>query len=291
MNYTQKLKTINTLEELNQLKESFLSDCKIRENKILVTETIKQINSFGGAQNIFESLIIPLMRKENGKKLINKYTSTIKENKSLKTIYTYNEGLKENKTSDSKKTYITEALSLNNNINKKEYLNGVNEIINIIFEACNILGDEYFLNNIKYNDKFDKITESLLYLTTTKKDIKNLNEYMSHIDNVSEIISENIEKDTFNSNSTLEDIVNEMKLKNENVNLNKIFNNDNKEEVFNENKQICLDIISKQKNVSNDSEVINKLNEIENKLSKKNYTFETFTKDILYMTELQEILK
>ena len=40
-----------------------------------------------------------------------------------------------------------------------------------------------------------------------------------------------------------------------------------------------------------DNEIIVKLDEMYDKLSNKKYTFDTYTKDMLYMTELQEVLK
>ena len=76
-NYMQTISKANTLEELTQIKESFLSECKKREQTILVSNILGQINDFCGAQAIFESMIVPLMGKKGGKNLINKYTKII----------------------------------------------------------------------------------------------------------------------------------------------------------------------------------------------------------------------
>lgn len=289
-NYMQTISKANTLEELTQIKESFLSECKKREQTILVSNILGQINDFCGAQAIFESMIVPLMGKKGGKNLINKYTKVIKENKSLKTIYAYNEGLKENKTTDAKKAYITEALSLSAPIHYNEYVKGVGEVVSLISEAFKILGNDYILENVSYDNKAESIGSSLLYLSTTKKNIRNLNEYISHIDNVSENITES--KDvTVNVDLSLDEIVSEMTQKVKNTDVDNIFNTDNKEKTFCEAKNVCLTMIKNQKEQTNDEEISAKLTEMETKLIKKQYTFETFTKDMLYMTELQEVLK
>lgn len=288
--YMEKILKANTLEELSQVKASFLSECKKREQRIAVSNILSKVDNFCGAKAMFESLIVPLMGKKEGKNLINKYTKTIKENKSLKTLYTYYEGLNENNSVDSKKAYITEALSLTTPINYNEYVKGVGNIVSIISEAFNMLGDEYVLNNVSNDDKAKLIGESLVYLATTKKNIKNLNEYMSHIDNVSDNIVENTLKD-INVDLSLEDIVSEIKKTNENVLINDIFNTDDKEKTFTESKKLCLKMIEEQKSHTKDSEITDKLNEMYNKLSKKEYTFETFTTDMIYMSELQEVLK
>jgi hypothetical protein len=289
-NYMQTISKANTLEELTQIKESFLSECKKREQTILVSNILGQINDFCGAQAIFESMIVPLMGKKGGKNLINKYTKVIKENKSLKTIYAYNEGLKENKTTDAKKAYITEALSLSAPIHYNEYVKGVGEVVSLISEAFKMLGNDYILENVSYDNKAESIGSSLLYLSTTKKNIRNLNEYISHIDNVSENITES--KDvTVNVDLSLDEIVSEMTQKVKNTDVDNIFNTDNKEKTFCEAKNVCLTMIKNQKEQTNDEEISAKLTEMETKLIKKQYTFETFTKDMLYMTELQEVLK
>ena len=286
----ERILKANTLEELSQVKDSFLAECEKREQKIAVSNILSNVDNFCGAKVLFESLIIPLMGKKEGKNLINKYTKTIKENKSLKTLYTYYEGLKENDSSESKKAYITEALTLTTPIKYNEYVKGVGDIVSLISEAFKILGNEYILKNVSNDAKAKLIGESLVYLATTKKNIKNLNEYMSHIDNVSDNIVESV-SNNINVDMSLEDIVSEMKQTNENITVNNIFNSDDKEKTFSEAKKCCLDMIQEQKSQTKDNEIITKLNEMYDKLSKKTYTFETYTKDMLYMTELQEVLK
>lgn len=288
-NYMQNLSNATTVEEVSQIKETFLAECKKREQKILVSNILGKVDNFCTAQNMFESMIVPLMKEKGGKQLINKYVKVIKENTSLKTLYAYSEGLKDNNTSDTKKAYITEALSLSNPIKYNEYVKGVGNIVNLIAEAFAILGDEYVLENVSYDENRATIGNSLLYLATTKKNIKNLNEYISHMDVVSEIITEN------NTNSvdidlTLGEIVSEMTQKMIS-NVENIFSTDNKEKTFCECKEMCLNLISQQIQKNSDKEVLDKLHEMENKLTNKHYVFETFTKDMLYMTELQDVLK
>ena len=289
-NFIKDINSAKTVSELNDLKNHFLSECSKREDKILVSNILNQIDNFCSAKVIFESLAVPLMSKKEGKKLIKEYSNIIKENKSLKTIYAYHEGLKENKTSDNKKSYITEALSLESPFNKNEYITGIGKIVNIISESFKLLGDKFILENISCDENTKSIGNSLYFLSTNKKSIKNLNEYISHIDNVSDIIIED-KTDTINSDLTLDEIVSKINENNSSKNMNDIFNAIDKEKTFIEAKNICLNIISKQKKENSDNEVLVKLNEIEEKLSKKEYVYDTFTKDMLYMTELQEVLK
>lgn len=288
-NFMQNIHKANTVEEVSQIKENFLAECKKREQKILVSNILGKVDNFCDAQAMFESLTVPLMRQKGGKQLINRYIKTIKENKSIKTLYAYGEGLKENKTPETKKAYITEALTLSKPIQYNEYVKGVGDIVNLISEAFKLLGDEFVLENVSYDNVSNSFGQSLLYLATTEKNIKNLNEYISHIDNVSETIVEN-KVTPINVDKSLEEIVTEMTEK-VNCNVESIFSTDNKEKTFCESKELCLNLINQQINKTSDKKVLTKLQEMATKLNGKQYVYDTFTKDMLYMTELQEVLK
>jgi hypothetical protein len=121
------------------------------------------------------------------------------------------------------------------------------------------------------------------------KSMKRYNDYNPQISDPDTIVENNVK--TINVDSTLEEIVSEMNKKNDNVNINEIFSVEDKESVFKNTKNICIEMISHQKKQNSDNEIVNKLIEMEEKLSKKEYNYDTFTKDMLYMTELQEVLK
>jgi hypothetical protein len=155
--------------------------------------------------------------------------------------------------------------------------------------------------NISYADyvpvtrfTFDTILENPLaqvdFYMQTKKNIKNINEYITHMNRVSENITES-ENCTYNIDATLEELVSEMKEKTSSNTVDSIFETDNKEKSFATAKKVCLEMIASQKSTATDNDIYNKLNEMEAKLSKKNYNFDSYTKDMLYMTELQEVLK
>ena len=288
INYKKLIQTAKTFNELETLKEGFLKECVNQHNKIAVANMLSQIQNFGDAKFMFECTIPSLLKLKEGKRIINKFASIVKENASLKTLYAYHEGLKRNETSDAKKNYITEALSITNNIDKTTYFAGIKDIVSLISEAFKLIGNETVLENVKHDRTSQLLGESLLYLATTKKNIRNLNEYISHINRVSENVNESAIS-TINVNSTLEEIVSEMKGKVDSV--DSIFETENKEESFNKTKNICLEMISNQKKQTTDIEIRSKLNEMEVKLNKKNYNFDSYTKDMLYMTELQEVLK
>ena len=63
-----------------------------------------------------------------------------------------------------------------------------------------------------------------------------------------------------------------------------------KEATFEKTKTDCLTMIKEQRNSCKDAEISTKLDEMAQKLSKKSYNYDTYTKDMLFMSELQEVL-
>lgn len=288
--YKTIIQKAKSFDELETLKENFLNECSVQYNKIAVANMLGQITNFGDAKAMFESTIPTLLKTKGGKKLINKFASIVKENKSLKTLYALHEGLNRSNDADAKKNYITEALTITKPISTDMYMTGVKNIVSLVAEAFRLIGDDAVLQTVKHDNNSKMLGESLVYLATTKKNIKNLNEYITHINRVSENITESKDH-IYNIDATLEEIVSEMKEKTTTNAVDSIFETEDKEQSFAMAKKACLDIIASQKRNAVDNDIYNKLNEMETKLSKKNYNFDSYTKDMLYMTELQEVLK
>lgn len=288
--YKTIIQKAKSFDELEALKENFLNECSVQYNKIAVANMLGQITNFGDAKAMFESTIPMLLKTKGGKKLINKFASIVKENKSLKTLYALHEGLNRSESAVAKKNYITEALTITKPISTDMYMSGVKNVVSLVAEAFKLLGDNIVLQTVKHDNKSQMLGESLVYLATTKKNIKNLNEYITHMNRVSENITES-ENCTYNIDATLEELVSEMKEKTSSNTVDSIFETDNKEKSFATAKKVCLEMIASQKSTATDNDIYNKLNEMEAKLSKKNYNFDSYTKDMLYMTELQEVLK
>jgi hypothetical protein len=289
-NFSKLIHNTKTFDELETLKQGFLKECEEHRNSIAVANLLGTIRNFGDAKVMFESIIPSLLGKKEGKTLIKNYTNIIKENKSLKTIYAYHEGLKDNTTADAKKNYITEALSIGNKIDNTEYLNGLESVIKIISESFKLIGDKEVLNIITFDDNVKAINESINYLATTTKTVKNLNQYINHINTASETLVEAKQNVDFNIDVTLDDILSSKSNNAQSV-MESIFDDSvDKETTFKKTKEECLKMIKEQRNSSHDFEVSTKLDEMAQKLSKKSYNYDTYTKDMLFMSELQEVL-
>ena len=52
-NYKQIIQQANTLAELENIKNDFISECQKRESRIKVSEMLHKIDNFGLAKNVF----------------------------------------------------------------------------------------------------------------------------------------------------------------------------------------------------------------------------------------------
>ena len=289
--YSKLIQNTKTFDELETLKQGFLKECENQHNKIAVANILGTINNFGDAKVMFESIVPTLLSKKGGKKLIKDYTNIVKENKSLKTIYAYHEGLRENTSPEAKKNYITEALSIGNRVDTSEYCNGLKSLVNVISEGFKLVGNDEVLKIVNISETTKSINESLNYLATTPKTVKNLNQYINHINTVSESLVENKINSSFNIDITLDDVLKQSNTSSATNVMESIFDDSiDKEATFRKTKEICLNMIQEQRNSCKDTDVSEKLNEMASKLSKKSYNYDTYTKDMLFMSELQEVL-
>lgn len=286
------IQSTKSIDELEEVKKDFLNECEKHNDHLSVAHLLSRINIFSDAKMMFESLMPSLLSVKGGKILINKYTKLIKENSSLKTIYAYHAGLNRNETPEQKKIFINEALSIDTNIDRKEYDRGMINVIKLITEGFKMIDDKEILNTVKIDEKIQSVNESLEFLLTTPKTVKNLNEHINHVNNVSQTIVENKTMDIPNLDMTLEDVLNK-KINNSSINVvESIFNeNVDKEILFKQNKELCLSMIQEQRVNVSDAQVMQKLDEMCEKLTKKVYNYDTYTKDMLYMSELQDVLK
>lgn len=290
-NFSKLIQNTKTFDELETLKQGFLKECEEHRNTIAVANLLGTIRNFGDAKVMFESIIPSLLGKKGGKTLINKYTKTIKENKSLKTIYAYHEGIKDNTTPESKKNYLTEALSIGNKINTTEYNDGLKKIVSLLSEGFKMIGDKTVLDIVTINDETRIVNESIDYLASTPKTVKNINKYISCVNAASETLVESKQNDEFNVDVTLDEMLQNKNNSNAQNVMESIFDDSSdKEATFEKTKTDCLTMIKEQRNSCKDAEISTKLDEMAQKLSKKSYNYDTYTKDMLFMSELQEVL-
>ena len=296
----------NEIDALELVRDEFnrLVNEQIENHKY--NDVLKNIKTLGLGQikNLYESISDTLLDKVEGIKIMRKYVKTIKENKDLKKVFSFYDFVEKlNVDSNNRWTYINEGLKCLENIDKKNYKKGINELGNIVSEGIKL--SNMNRNTIEENiNNINKVYESIEYLALEKMTLKNINEYV----NAKKIISEFLDnkttviKESYDTQKTNKELINNindelseidetwMRELIENITLNNIANNNNKV-LFESYKNDCLMIIENIINNDKDVEDKSKMFSLKEKLDVKEYSTETFNNDIINLAELKHILE
>lgn len=300
------MKSINLTNssDLKKLQKEMISVLDNRIKEAELSEAVKNIDtlSFGDLRCIFESIADKLYDTKKGKSIIRKYASTIKENKSLKNYYLISECIRQPQNVTDSFIFLSESLSLSNSIAKKEFNEGMKKMSDIVKSAVieAKMSKEDLLNTIESNKI---LNESINYVLTNKKSIKNLAEYASHVSTLNEHIkNNNVNTDTLTESKDAKFLFQDLQESLNNSSLEIWENqaiadialcqlsNSNKEDLFEQYKSKCLStltaILESEKNV----EDISRLSTMKEQLSLKEYSEENLKEDILKLAKLNYTL-
>ena len=287
--YIKLLENINYIDSIDELKSCNNTKSKRINERINELEIKNKINevktsSFGYVKDIFENISPILFITPKGRECLKNYLSTIKENKTLSDLYILHENICNSNIEKNEDVYLTESLNLVGVINKKDYTNGIESLVNILSEAIKYVDNiEIHRHNI-FVEKNSTINESLSYLTTNKKSLKNIDKFTENFKNITEHISkkkENISNVNFDKLS--ESIANNTEI------INNFITNNVNEETYNSYKNECIAMLESTI-ISSDNNMADRLKEIKNKISEKEYNISTVSEDISFFNNLKNML-
>ena len=257
----------NDINNILNLKNNIDDILNEHISKAKLQDDINHMN-FGNLKDIFENISTKLFRTDNGRKLIHKFIKTINENNSLLNLYALHENILNSSNMDE--YVIKESISFyNDNYNIKLYRKGLKDVSSIVTEGLKLINTTN-LDDISYKDNKD-LNEAVDYIATHKKSIKNLPLYN---ENVKRILNKHQQNDNIVDTSE--------------INENKDINNNVKRHIFENYKNDCLNIINNI--INNKPNYDNKLNEIKDKLSVKEFNNNCIDDDLFHLIELKNTL-
>jgi len=296
------IEKIMDTSSLYQLKEDINKSIDERIERVKLLETANKLSEkpFGYLKECFEAMAPALFNTKDGKKLLNKYTNTIKENKNLKQLHTIYENVRSISKDADLDFFFDKFVSQNWNIDNKTLKEDVKKLGNIVAEGF------LSMNNFEFPEENASFDYAIEYIVENKMTGKNLSKYSSAI----KIIKENVEKneislkESFNYNENLnnriDNMVNEFNEKYSDLNdeerniVNEITNSSNPENVFNSYKDKCKQKITEKREQfekDNDLNSVKRIDTIIEQISKKVYSENTLIDDISNMIEISNIFE
>lgn len=297
------LNNINDLtlfkNELNKTIDNLITSKSLNEK----IENIKVLG-FTDLINLYESVSDKIIDTKEGKKITKKYVNLLKESKTLNSAFALSKFIFSGVKSENSEMLLNEAINLHKENINKEYVNDLKKLGNIVSDAVR----ESKINESDISDIINNkhsVCNSLDYILFNKKNMKNLNEYVNNLSNVTKFINENVSNepsDSIDSINSLSEMMNSINKETSFISeqwqkdlIDSIICNNvaglTNDVLFEDYKKDCLNLLDNIINAENiDVETKAKMGTLKESLSSKMYGNDDFYKDIVNLAELKNTL-
>lgn len=291
----EDIKQYNTISEVETFRKMVNEACDSRVKYInsCVNAAGLGEKSFGFIKECFENLSERLYKTKEGKKIINRYINTIKENKGLTGLYSIYESLRK-MGNDSDVDYFINSLSESVKIENVSDAS-LKKLGNLLSEAYILLGESADGMIPIENKALDNAIE---YVAENKKGMKNLAEYSNAVKIIRESIENKTNANMFRVNESINDAEKLIMAFNnkysgelnndEKAMIKKLSESDDKESVFKQYKDDCINRLSEVKKGCGEKES-ERMDEIMSKVNDKQFCNETVESDICNLIEITKM--
>lgn len=296
--------TLNTIQEVESYRNMINEMCDNRHKFIVLCEEAKELStkSFGFIKESFEALSPILFKSSEGKKLMNKYTKMIKENKNLSSLHTINENIRKAGSETDIDFFVNSLMVVEWGVNPSTLKEDTKKLGRVLSEAYLLVGEDAKslipTENVSLSNAVNFIAES-------KKGTKNISEYSDAARIIKEHIkSKDAKKNVFESvdlDTLAKRLVEDFnvkysdKLTIEEANaLREISSSKDRESVFNKYKEVCKSKITEAKKnfeSKGDKASSDRLGVVLEQIASKSYVLDTVGADICSLIELSNIFE
>ena len=296
--------TLNTIQEVESYRNMINEMCDNRHKFIVLCEEAKELStkSFGFIKESFEALSPILFKSSEGKKLMNKYTKMIKENKNLSSLHTINENIRKADSETDIDFFVNSLMVVEWGVNPSTLKEDTKKLGRVLSEAYLLVGEE--AKSLIPNENVS-LSNAVNFIAESKKGTKNISEYSDAARIIKEHIkSKDAKKNVFESvdlDTLAKRLVEDFnvkygdKLTIEEANaLREISSSEDRESVFNKYKEVCKSKITEAKKnfeSKGDKASSDRLGVVLEQIASKSYVLDTVGADICSLIELSNIFK
>lgn len=296
--------TLNTIQEVESYRNMINEMCDKRHKFIVLCEEAKELStkSFGFIKESFEALSPILFKSSEGKKLMNKYTKMIKENKNLSSLHTINENIRKAGSETDIDFFVNSLMVVEWGVNPSTLKEDTKKLGRVLSEAYLLVGEE--AKSLIPNENVS-LSNAINFIAESKKGTKNISEYSDAARIIKEHIkSKDAKKNVFESidlDTLAKRLVEDFnvkygdKLTIEEANaLREISSSEDRESVFNKYKEVCKSKITEAKKnfeSKGDKASSDRLGVVLEQIASKSYVLDTVGADICSLIELSNIFE
>ena len=289
---------------LDTLQEKVNEKIETRRRVLNLVAEARELGgkTFGYLKESFENLSPKLFKSEEGKAVMKKYASAIKENKSLSSLHKLYENIRKAHSGIDFDYFVGTLCETNWNVKPKELNEGMEKLAGIVAEGYIVVGEGAGKYLGTENDRLDGAIE---FIAENKVGQKNIVKYSEAV----KVIREAVEKngniaDSFKKETDLDKTIEDLVAKyskdeytdQEEIDQvsNAIARSGDEETVFVKKKTECvnsLDEAIKKYSDGNHEEELNTLKKIHEQVSAKSYNPETIGPDICNFVEMSKLFE
>lgn len=304
MNISEKINKVRTINDLDALQNEINEMFDTRRRVLNLVAEANEMNkkSFGYLKESFENLSPKLYKTSEGRAVMKKYTTTIKENKSLNSLHKIYENIRKSHTNMDIDYFVGTICDTDWGVKEKELNEGLKKISNIVAEGYIIVGEGAGKYLGTENEVLDSAVEFIAENRTNKS---NIVKYSEAVKTIREAVEKNGNiADSFEKETDLDKVVRDLVSKyskdeytdQEEMDQvsNAIARSGDEETVFVKKKTDCLtnlDEAIKKYNDGEHEEELNTLKKIHEQVSAKTYNPETIGPDICNFVEMSKLFE
>ena len=301
---SEKINDMKSLNELDALQNELNEKIETRRRVLNLVAEARELGgkTFGYLKESFENLSPKLFKTDEGKAVMKKYTSAIKENKSLSTLHKLYENIRKAHSGIDFDYFVGTLCETNWNVKAKELNEGMEKLAGIVAEGYIVVGEGAGKYLGTENDRLDGAIE---FIAENKVGQKNIVKYSEAV----KVIREAVEKngniaDSFKKETDLDKTIEDLVAKyskdeytdQEEIDQvsNAIARSGDEETVFLKKKTECvnsLDEAIKKYSDGQHEEELTTLKKIHEQVSAKSYNPETIGPDICNFVEMSKLFE
>lgn len=301
---TVDIKSFKTIEEVEAYRAKINEACDKRAEFITLCEKADNLSKkpFGYIKECFEAIAPSLYETSEGKKIMNKYTKTIRESKNLSSLHSLYENIRKAGKEMDVDFFVNNIANTDWNVNNKTLEEDSRKLGRILAEGFLYLGKDAEELLPKENAS---LSRAVSYIAENKKSSKNIAEYSNAIKIIRENVMANENSERIFESLNIDDIAKNLleefnkkysdSLTDEEANvLCELSSSTDREAVFNKYKDACKEKISEVKkkyDEKGDKSSSDRLSTILEQVANKTYTLETVGADICSLIELTNIFE
>lgn len=296
--------TLNTIQEVESYRNMINEMCDNRHKFIVLCEEAKELStkSFGFIKESFEALSPILFKSSEGKKLMNKYTKMIKENKNLSSLHTINENIRKAGNETDVDFFVNSLMVVEWGVNPSTIKEDTKKLGRILSEAYLLVGEE--AKSLIPNENVS-LSNAVNFIAESKMGNRNISEYSDAAKIIKEHIKNKDSKKNVFESVNLDELAASLikefnakydgKLNSEEIAiLKEVSCSENREEVFNKYKNACAVKITEAKKkfeANGDKSSSDRLGVVLEQISNKTFVLDTVGSDICSLIELSNIFE